>query len=263
MLNIAEAFPPPVTLRSSRRKRLAELEAATGITFARYYRPGLIERLAALLDVLAYLPLAVRWVAAALAAFVIYWFALFFRLTPWASVPALLWAIAGGLVVGALGAVRGIVRRGLQHLGEVFDESLELVAVILDDSARFSASEKPPEWKDVVEGALIAVVVPSMETALRQRLWLLARPVVWVLGWTLLRVAEKVNAEVEAAAPAAPGTAPGATLESLKASAAMARAILGRVAGGAAAAASFPLTALVALAALIFVVPMALIAWIL
>jgi hypothetical protein len=257
------AEPGVATLRGGRRRRLAELESATGITFGRYYRPGLIERLATLLDTLGYLPLVLRRVAATLAVSVTGWFVLFFRLTPWASVPALLWAIAGGLVVGALIAVRGVVRRGLGHASEVFDESLDVVAVILDDSTAVSASEKPPEWKDVVEGTLIAVVLPAIEVALRRRIGFLARPVVRMLNWALLGVAGKVNAEVEAAAPAAPQNAPSATLESLRASTTAARAILGRVASGAVATASLPLNALIVLAALVFGAPLALAAWIL
>jgi hypothetical protein len=249
--------------RGGRRKRLATLEAATGITFGRYYRPGLIERLATLLDTLTYLPLALRRVAVTLGAFLIYWFALFFWVTRWAAIPALLWAVTGGLIVGALIAVLGVVRRGLGHAGEVFDEALDLVATILDDSALISASTKPPEWKDLVEGTLIAVVLPSIETALRQRLWFLARPVVWVLDRTLLRVAASINADVEAATRPAPETAGSTTLQSLKATAATARALLGRVASGAVAAASVPLTTIVVLATLLFVAPMVLVSWIL
>ena len=259
----AQVVPDVVGMRPAGRKRLAELEAGTGIAFVRYYRPGLMERLATLLDVLTYLPLAVRGVAVTLAVFVVGWFALCFRLTPWASVPLLLWAIAGGLVVGGVIALGGVVRRGLQHLDQVFDETLDLVGAILDDAARVSASETPPDWKDLVEGTLLALVFPAIEAALRQRLSFLARPVVLLLEWTLLRIAKKVNAEVESALLPAPGTAPRATVDSLKAASARARAIVGSVSQGAAATVSVPLTALAVVAALMFGVPVALVLWIL
>lgn len=257
-----EAAPEAARMRPARRRRLAELQAGTGIAFIRYYRPALMERLATLLDTLAYLPLAAWRVAVTLAMVVVGWFAFCFRLTPWASVPLLVWAIAGGLVVGAVIALRAVVRRGLQHVDEVFDESLDLVAAILDDSARVSASERPPEWKDLVEGTLLAVVFPALEAALRQRLWFLAWPVVNLLEWTLLRVAKKVNAEVESALLAAPGTAPRETVESLRAASSTARAIVGKVSRAAAVTVSVPLTALAVLAALVFGVPMALATWI-
>ena len=209
-----EAFLDAVSLRPARRRRLAELQAGTGVAFVEYYRPGLMEGLATMLDAVAYLPLAVRGVALTLAVFVLGWFALCFHLTPWVSVPLLLWAIAGGLVVSGMIALRGLVRRGLQHADDVFDESLDLVAAIIDDSARVSTSEAPPDWKDLIEGTLLAVVFPAIEAALRQRLSFLAWPVARLMDWTLLRIAKTVNAEVESASLAPPGTAPSATVES-------------------------------------------------
>jgi hypothetical protein len=255
--------PEPVRMSAARRKRLAELQAATGIDFGRYYKPGLLERIAGLFDALSYVPLCARWVATTLVVAGIYWLWLFGWRSPWAWVPALFWTLAGGLLVGALLAIRGVVRRGLEHVGEVFDVSLELVASALDDCASLQAARKPPEWKDVLEGILIAAVAPSMGAAFRARLPLLGRPVAWVLDRTLLGLAAKVNAEIEQAEPAGADTPRSATLEALQARAARTRAIVGSIGSGAVQAASLPLTALVVIAMLAFALPMALVSWML
>ena len=188
---MAEALPHlqknrAVKVTLNREQLAREIKAEYGIDLNQYSKPEIVQEVNNLLDLIGLIGTFLKWSIFAFGislgvAIVIFAGQISWLLLPLVVIYALLLSPLVGLTFGAL----LVARRILGQLSSILGLCLGLVTAMVADlktlADRCASNQAIPSLPVLLNGTIQVVVLPIIEETLKAKLWILSRPIIWIV----------------------------------------------------------------------------------